>query len=100
MHRGRTWFSIVFTVALLSGAAHARDWGDILLEKGLITPQELERTRKEIEQSNQPATKTEAPVATAASRSPPPRAPTPRARRRRRGGRGGSRTPPPERKSA
>ena len=67
MHRRRAWFSIVLAVALLSSAAHGRDWGDILLEKGLITPQELERTRKEIEQSNQPGKKTEAPPATASA---------------------------------
>ena len=33
MRRKKVWCSIVLTVALSSGAAHAKDWGDILLER-------------------------------------------------------------------
>ena len=59
MRRGKVWSAVVLAVALSSGAAHAKDWGDILLEKGLITPQELEQTRKEIEESQHPEQKNE-----------------------------------------
>ena len=60
MRTGKVWSNIVLAIALSSGAAHAKDWGDILLKKGLITPQELKRTRKEIEQSQQAEKKNEA----------------------------------------
>lgn len=69
MHRGKAWSSIVLAVTLLSGTAQAKDWGDILLEKGLITPQELERTRKDIEESQQPEKKKEAQGAAPAATS-------------------------------
>jgi hypothetical protein len=58
MRSQKVWCSIVLAFTL-SAAAYAKDWGDVLLEKGLITPQELEQTRKEIEESQHPEQKNE-----------------------------------------
>ena len=40
----------VLAVVLITGAAQAKDLGDILLQKGLITPEELKQAREEEKQ--------------------------------------------------
>jgi hypothetical protein len=45
--RGRGAGVIVVGLALFTAAAHAADLGDILLKKGLITPEELKQAREE-----------------------------------------------------
>jgi hypothetical protein len=47
---GRRALLAVLAVMLMAGAARAKDLGDILLEKGVITPEELREARQEEKQ--------------------------------------------------
>jgi hypothetical protein len=50
MRRGKAWCGAVLAASLFAGAAHAKDLGDILLKKGLITEDELKQAREEEKQ--------------------------------------------------
>jgi hypothetical protein len=50
MKEGKAWFSAILAAALLAGSAQAKDLGDILLKKGLITEDELKQAREEEKQ--------------------------------------------------
>ena len=51
MKKGRVWFRAILAASMLiGGAAHAKDLGDILLKKGLITEEDLKQAREEDKQ--------------------------------------------------
>jgi hypothetical protein len=50
MRKGKAWFSAILAASMLAGAAQAKDLGDILLKKGLITEEELKQAREEDKQ--------------------------------------------------
>src|SRR5512144_781210 len=50
MRRGHAWYTAVLAASMLAGAAQAKDLGDILLKKGLITEDELKQAREEEKQ--------------------------------------------------
>ena len=52
MRRGKAWCGAVLAASLFAGAAHAKDLGDILLKKGLITEDELKQAREEDKQKS------------------------------------------------
>ena len=54
--RRRWWLVPAAVVALLASAAHAKDLGDILVDKGLITPEELKQAQED--QKKKPPTET------------------------------------------
>ena len=44
------WFGAILGLTIFSGAAPAKDLGDILVNKGLITPEELKQAKEEEKQ--------------------------------------------------
>lgn len=52
MRKGKAWFSAVLVASMLAGAAQAKDLGDILLKKGLITEDDLKQAREEDKQKS------------------------------------------------
>ncbi|HVO24610.1 MAG TPA: hypothetical protein VMW56_13380, partial [Candidatus Margulisiibacteriota bacterium] len=50
MRKGKAVCGAVLAASLLAGAAHAKDLGDILLKKGLISEDELKQAREEEKQ--------------------------------------------------
>ncbi len=50
MRKGQAWFTAVLAASMIASAAHAKDLGDILLKKGLITEDELKQAREEEKQ--------------------------------------------------
>jgi len=50
MKKGKAWCSALLAASLLAGTAQAKDLGDILLKKGLITEDDLKQAREEDKQ--------------------------------------------------
>jgi Putative porin len=50
MRKGKVWFGAVVAATMVASAVHAKDLGDILVQKGLITEEELKQAREEDKQ--------------------------------------------------